>query len=38
MVTNVIFLKHFDFILIVLNQLKNNNYLLYINLLKLKYL
>ena len=31
------FLKYFDFILIVLNQLKNNNDIIYINLLKLKH-
>ena len=37
MVMDAIFLKYFDFILIVLNQLKNNNDIIYINLLKLKH-
>ncbi len=34
MVMNAIFLKHFDFILKPLNQLKNNYSGIYINLLK----
>lgn len=37
MLMNVKFLMHFDFILKTLNQLKNNDGIVYINLLKLKH-
>ena len=37
MLMNVKFLKHFDFILKPLNQLKNNDEIAYINLLKLRH-